>query len=423
MRRALLPALVLLSLSLGGMPALAEPVPAVPAPGDAVVVTAAVRTPDGGLVFRSRPASSAARGEALADRWDDDRGVVAADVGHRVTAAAVDRYRPLQWGLDTLHAEQSWTTATGTGVVVAVVDTGVQGDHPDLVGQVLPPIDLVEPSATRTVSIDPNGHGTHVAGIVAAATGNGIGVAGLAPGARVLPVRVLDADGSGYDDDVAEGVVRAVDAGAQVVNLSLGGPEQSDLLEAAVQYALAHGVVVVSAAGNEGLTGSPVEYPAATPGVLAVGATDSADQLASFSSTGSFVDLVAPGVSIASTGNGGQYWYLDGTSMAAPFVSASAALLLSAHVPAAQVAQRLQETARDLGAPGRDDRFGSGLVDVVAALRPVPATTAPAVLAPVSAPVSVPGTSPVAAPVSAPVLPPAPRSSTCRSAARSRATC
>lgn len=287
-----------------------------------------------------------------------------------------DKYRTAQWALTTLRAEKTWTVTTGVGasgtpVTVAVVDTGVQRNHPDLAGVVLSGIDLVADNPASTDgSNDENGHGTHVAGIVGAIANNSIGVAGLAPGVRILPVRVLDGDGSGYDSDVADGIVKAVDRGAGVINLSVGGGTEAGATGQAVKYALSKNVVVVAAAGNERQDGNAISYPAADDGVIGVAATDSSNKDAPFSNTGAYVDLAAPGVSIWSTYKGSTYKALSGTSMATPYVSAAAALARSVApglTPAA-VTDLLERTATDLDAPGRDDATGYGLVDPYAAV-------------------------------------------------------
>lgn len=387
-------------------------VPPVAADEPGVRVAALVRTGEGGLEVQTRRAGSLGQGRALADAWEDERGVVVADVEHGVHATAVDPLRAEQWGLDRLAAEPTWTRTTGRGVVVAVIDTGVQSDHPDLAGQVLPVIDVLDPTATGGPATDLNGHGTHVAGVVAALSGNGTGGSGLAPDARVLPVRVLAADGSGRDSDVAAGVLKAVDAHADVLNLSLGGTTRSPVLSSAIGYAVAHGVVVVAAAGNDGAGTNPVEYPAAEPGVLGVGAVDVHDVLAPFSSTGSYVDLVAPGVQVLSTLKGSGYGWGSGTSMAAPFVSASAALLLAAGVPRTEVADRLVASAQDLGAPGRDPSYGAGMVDVrdalpaAAATAPAAATTVPPAVPVVAAPLTADVPAVVPAPSTVPTITP-----------------
>ncbi|MDT7573589.1 MAG: hypothetical protein QOE05_3763 [Actinomycetota bacterium] len=328
-------------------------------------VVAVVRDSSGHLTFRR------GHGHALASRWRREPGVIAADVDHRVHTAA-DPLQSSQWGLTTLHATTAWANGDGTGQVIGVVDTGVDASHPDLAGAVLPGTDIVAPGGDGR--IDPNGHGTHVAGVIAAIAGNGVGGAGLAAGASVLPVRVMQADGSGWDSDAAAGLVWAADHGATVVNLSFGGPDRSTVMDQAVQYALSKGVSVVVAAGNEGEVGDPVEWPAASPGVIAVGAVDALGRRAAWSSSGSHLALVAPGVDILSTVPIGAadptgYATWSGTSMAAPFVTAAVALLRKSQpvlTPAA-VRERLVATADDLGAVGFDPEYGAGRVNLLAA--------------------------------------------------------
>ena len=298
-------------------------------------------------------------------------GAVAVSVDHRVQTQQTesnDTDRWAQWALNRLSAENLWAQQPGDGVTVAVVDTGVDAAHPDLAGVVLPGTDLVAPGGDG--SADGNGHGTHVAGIVAAVADNGQGVAGLAQGVRILPVRVLDDSGAGWSSDIAKGIIWATDHGAAVINLSLGDHTSDQVTATAVQYAEDHDVVVVAAAGNDRQNGDPVTYPAAYPGVIGVAATDSQDAVAAFSETGSFVDLAAPGVHIASTYPPATYVYLSGTSMATPFVSAAAALLKAAdpQLTPAQATSALESSAGDLGPAGRDDDFGYGLVDPAAAL-------------------------------------------------------
>ncbi|MFZ5848526.1 MAG: S8 family serine peptidase [Actinomycetota bacterium] len=283
----------------------------------------------------------------------------------RTALSGTDPRRPDQWALNRLAAEQTWDNATGQGAVVAVVDTGVDGTHPDLTGQLTAAgFDFVTDSGDGRVDL--NKHGTHVAGIVAAVQGNSVGVAGLAPQAKVMPIRVLDANGSGYNSDVAQGVTYAADHGADVINLSLGGSYADPVLQSAVNYALGKGVIVVAAAGNERTEGNPVTYPAAFPGVVAVAATTDADASSWFSNTGSYVDVAAPGSSILSTVPGGGYVKLNGTSMATPYVAATAALAVDGTdgaLTSAQFESALAKSAVDLGATGRDDYFGAGLVN------------------------------------------------------------
>jgi subtilisin family serine protease len=397
-------AAALLVAALPALPALASDSPSDSTP---LRVTAVVRDAHGHLTFRHGDVRGSAAAKGLAKRWRAESGVVAADVAHPIhISGAPDPLAPQQWALSTLQAAQ---VGDATGQVVAVVDTGVDATHPDLAGVVLAGTDFVSPGGDGRN--DPNGHGTHVSGIIAAVGDNGIGVAGLAQGAKILPVRVMGADGSGYDSDAAAGVVWASDHGANVINLSLGGPDRSTVMDSAVQYALSKGVSVVVAAGNDATpTADPVEWPAADPGVLAVGAVDSSGIRPSWSSTGAHLAVAAPGVDILSTvpvttqdPSGYASW--SGTSMAAPFVSAAAALLRHTQpgLTAAGVRSRLMATADDLGLPGFDSLYGAGRVDVLAAegrtqtVAQTPASPAPS-----------PSQSVAPSPVPVPVLTPAP---------------
>ena len=253
-------------------------------------------------------------------------GVVAVGVDHRVQSLgqATDPLRPRQWGLTAVHAELAWSIGTGSGAVVAVIDSGVDGSHPDLTAG------MVSGKNTRNdrgdysaPDSDNNGHGTHVAGIIAARANNGKGIAGVAPEAQIMPVKVLDADGSGWMADVIEGIVWAADHGADVINMSLGGPD-ADFSAAAVQYAQSRGVVVVAAAGNEGST--QAMYPAALPGVVSVSALDDSGAVDNYSNTGESIDIAAPGRRSSRRYPVG-YQSMSGTSMAAPHVAGVAALI------------------------------------------------------------------------------------------------
>ncbi|MBB5110281.1 type VII secretion-associated serine protease mycosin [Micromonospora echinospora] len=281
-----------------------------------------------------------------------------------------DHVRDEQWQLEKLRAKTAWRTSTGRGVVVAVIDSGVDASHPDLAGQVLPGLDLVTPDGSD--GPDPVGHGTTVAGLIAGRADDDRGVVGLAPDAKILPVRVLDAENR-YDDAliIAKAVRWAVDNGAQVVNLSLGGSSDSAALAAALDYAFARDVVVVACTGNLATsTTTKVWYPAREPGVLAVaGLERSGENLWSGSITGHETVLSAPATALYGARPEG-YWRVQGTSFAAPLVAATAALVRSRYpkMSAGDVVNRLISTARDLGPTGRDDRFGYGLVDPVAAL-------------------------------------------------------
>nr|MDT0662631.1 type VII secretion-associated serine protease mycosin [Micromonospora sp. DSM 115978] len=296
---------------------------------------------------------------------------------------STDMARDEQWQLDAFDIQAAWRVSTGAGVTVAVIDSGVDGSHPDLAGQVLPGIDLVanpgDPQSEPEPVVgagdgqnDPVGHGTTVAGLIAGRNDDSRGVVGLAPHAKILPVRVLDEENR-YDDAliVAKGVRWAVDNGARVVNLSLGGTGESPALAAALDYAFARDVVVIACTGNASASSTnEVWYPAREPGVVAVaGLERDSDALWSGSITGVETALTAPATGLLGARPGG-FWRVQGTSFAAPLVAASAALVRARwpEMPAGDVVNRLISTARDLGPVGRDDQFGFGMVNPIAAL-------------------------------------------------------
>jgi subtilisin family serine protease len=320
--------------------------------------------------------ADAARSTSASLESDPDLDVVAVEPDQPMSTQAVgttggDPYRSQQWALDDLGAENAWGTSTGDGVDIAVVDTGVTGSHPDFAGRICSGVAYLGSTGAAQLgqgTTDGNGHGTHVAGIAAAGSGDGVGIAGVAPSARLIPVRVLDAQGHGSSSDVARGITWAVDHGAEVVNLSLGGPH-SVAVDTAVAYAESHGVVVVAAAGNDGPTGA-ANYPAALDTPIAVASYDQGGEISWFSTAGGYVDVAAPGSGIVSTYKDGRWTYMSGTSMATPHVTGTVALLL-AHEPAlrpAQVRARVTATAVDTGPIGHDSSFGWGWLDPVAAL-------------------------------------------------------
>lgn len=228
-----------------------------------------------------------------------------------------------QYALQKISAPQGWTVTTGSAsVVIAIVDTGVDMAHQDLAGKIVPGYDFVNNDNNAD---DDNGHGTHCAGIAAAVTNNARGVAGVDWNARIMPVKVLSASGSGSFAAIANGITWAVDNGADVISLSLGGSSGSTTLQSAVDYAWSRNVVVVAAAGNSNT--SAASYPAFYTNCIAVGSTDQNDARSSFSNFGSWVDVAAPGSSILSTYDGNTYATLSGTSMAAPAVAGLAGLL------------------------------------------------------------------------------------------------
>ncbi|WP_045742006.1 S8 family peptidase [Actinoplanes rectilineatus] len=339
-------------------------------------------------------------------RADDAVSVeVDAEVSALDVPADNDPYRGQQWDLGKIRVGDAWKQSTGAGVVVAVLDTGVDAAHPDLAGHVLDGYDAITDSAGG--GTDTQGHGTHVAGTIAAATGNGVGVAAVAPDVRILPVRVLGTDGTGYMSDTAEGIIWAADHGAQVINMSLGASAKVTAVTNAIAYARSKGVTVVAAAGNSRAQGSPVNYPGADAGVIGVAATDSTDTVASYSNAGDYVDVAAPGSGILSTyptAKGNGYAYMNGTSMATPHVAAVAALL-KAFQPSLTpdgIESALESSAVDLGAAGRDNDYGYGRIDAAAALAAVtPAgstpTTAPTTTVPTTATTTAPTTEPTTA--------------------------
>jgi hypothetical protein len=296
-------------------------------------------------------------------------------------------YGAYQWNMEKINAPQAWGQSDGSGQTIAVLDSGVDLTHPDLVAKLVTGYDFVNDDSDPS---DDEGHGTHVAGIAAAATNNGIGVAGTGWGARIMPIKVLDATGLGFQSDIASGVEWAADQGARILNLSLGGPTPSTAIKDAIDYAHGKGALVVASSGNSFDEGNPVIYPAAYNYVLAVAATDNLDQHASYSSSGSYVDVAAPGGDpsgssdpdpahwIESTfwrgyGSGFPvtgYNALAGTSQAAPHVAGLAALILARNSTLTndQVANIIQNTAEDLGSPGRDDLFGYGRINAGAAV-------------------------------------------------------
>ncbi|MDQ1459514.1 MAG: hypothetical protein QOI08_998, partial [Actinomycetota bacterium] len=276
--------------------------------------------------------------------------------------------------LAPLRLDRTWDIAKGSDITVAVVDTGVDRTHPDLVGGLVDGHNVVDPNRPPD---DDNGHGTMVTGIVAARTNNQRGVVGIAPGAKVMPIKVLDANGSGTDTDIAIGIDWARTHHVNVINLSLGGSFDDPMLAAAVQNAIAANIVVVAAAGNDGA--ETIGFPASYPGVLAVSATSHTGALTSFSSYGWRIDVAAPGLDITSTAFDGSYATESGTSFSSPIVAGVAALVRAKHPTwtQAQVAAQIRDTARDFGLPGVDPAFGHGIVDPLGAVGGPPAAPHP----------------------------------------------
>ena len=286
----------------------------------------------------------------------------------------------LEWGVDRIDADLAWAISRGFGVNVAIIDTGIDKDHADLVDNLKGGVNFVSKSPVKPADPnrwdDDNGHGTHVAGIVAAVD-NEIGVIGTAPEAYLWAVKVLDRNGSGYVSDVIDGINWAVNNGMQVVNMSLGTASDIQALNDAVDTAYNVGLVLVAAAGNSGDgdgTTNEVIYPAKYSSVIAVAATASDDSTPYWSSEGEEVELAAPGVSIRSTWNNGLYNTISGTSMASPHAAGTVALVLTTAVGSydldgdgiwdpVEVRANLQATADDVNNDGKDNFYGYGLVD------------------------------------------------------------
>lgn len=312
------------------------------------------------------PGALAALAAAPGVRFAEPQHVV------RMTRTPNDPLFRDQWSLQAARLPKAWDRTTG-GVLVAVLDSGVDGGHPDLTGKVVAGGDFVDGDADPT---DEQGHGTAVAGVVAARSNDRSGIAGASWGATILAERVLDHDGVGSGCAAAVAMVDAADAGAKVINLSLSGPAETcpQVYRYAVEHAREAGAVVIAATGNSAHEGNPVGYPAACDGVVAVGATDRSGKRAFFSSYGPHVDLVAPGQDLPvllREGAGDYGWeFGSGTSYAAPLVAGVAALVL-ARTPGLtpdQVEARLTGTAKDLGARGRDAGTGAGLLDAARAV-------------------------------------------------------
>ena len=320
-------------------------------------------------------------------------GVTSISSEKKVRASFVpdDSYVDFQWGLDTINAYEAWDITRGEHeVVVAVLDTGIDWNHPDIAANIWNDSDGYHgfnfiddnnlPMDDNINAYDESGtwlpnqytyHGTHVAGVVGAVINNAIGVAGMAQ-VRLMAVKVMNDSGEGTDAMVASGIYYAVQNNAQIITMSLGVDGASTSLRNAVDYASREGCVMVAAAGNSG--SSYVSYPAAYPQVIAVGATDSTDRLASFSNYGLNLDVMAPGVSIYSTqGGGANYQYLSGTSTAAPYVAGTAALMLSINpaLTPVDIGDFLNSSARDISRTGYDTMTGWGIVDAFGAVESV----------------------------------------------------
>jgi serine protease len=297
----------------------------------------------------------------------------------RTSSSVNDPYYSYQWHFDEVNAAAAWSSSIGSGTVVAVIDTGVTSGPYDGINNIVSGYNFVSSSSNAA---DDNGHGTHVAGTIAQASNNSAGVAGLAYGADIMPIKSLDSSGSGYTSDVVAGINWAVSNGADVINMSLGSSSYSSSEATAVLNAWQAGVFVAAATGNS--YSNTVEYPAAYTGAVAVGATAYAGSLPAYSNTGSAIDLVAPGGNTSVDANGDgyadgvlqetfsgsswSYYFFQGTSMATPHVAAAAAMLMANGATNEEALDALEATAFDLGSTGWDSSHGWGLIQVDDAL-------------------------------------------------------
>lgn len=308
-------------------------------------------------------------GGAGIEQWQSSisrrKDVIYAEPDYIVRAASSnDPYSPDLYSHSLFDLDHAWAISRGSSAVtVAVIDTGVDLNHPDLIDRLADGYDFVD---RDSLAMDGHGHGTHCAGIVGATADNNIGVAGVAPLTTIVPVRVLGNDGSGSVSTVIEGIDYAVAHGAKVLSLSLGTSSPSQAMTDAVARAIASGATVFAAAGNAGT--SDRTYPAADGLCIAVASTDSAKARSSFSNFGSWVQVAAPGSNILSTGLGGTYVRMSGTSMATPHAAGVAALLyanLGSEASSQVIKERLTQTAEPIG-----PFVSSGFINPVAALRP-----------------------------------------------------
>ena len=309
---------------------------------------------------------------------------------------ANDPYLGSEWHINKVNAPAAWDVTQGSGIIIAILDSGVDGTHPDLAAQMVPGFNFMD---NNTNTADVNGHGTAVAGVAAASTNNGMGVAGVAGQARIMPVRIADANAYAYYSTIAQGITYAADHGARIANCSYGGVAGSAAIQSAAQYMKSKGGLVFVSAGNNGVD----ENILPTTTMIAVSATDETDNRTSWSSYGNFVSLAAPGITYT-TSRGGNYDQWMGTSFSSPLAAGVAALMMAAKpsLDSPQVEKLMFSTAVDIGAAGRDIYYGYGRVDASAAVKAAAAsvstvdTQAPAVA--ISAPLgssSVSGLVPV----------------------------
>jgi subtilisin family serine protease len=278
------------------------------------------------------------------------------------------------WGVTLLGVPSLWRETKGEGIKVGVLDTGIALEHPDLKSAILEARDFTR---SPSQAYDAQGHGTHVAGIIAARR-NANGIVGVAPESKIIIAKVLNDEGSGTSADIVAGIRWAVETGADILSMSLGSPEPDEEIHQALLFAIAKGVFVITAAGNEGPELDTVGYPAGFPEMVAVGSIDRTKKLSSFSSRGRQVDIVAPGDQITSCYPPRSYAVLSGTSMATPFVSGVVALMLAKHrklggkspVQTQQdMIEHLCRSADDAGKAGFDPLYGCGIINPAKLIR------------------------------------------------------
>ncbi len=304
--------------------------------------------------------------EATVQALARDPQVESAEVDRLVRpeiTVANDPYFASAWHLAMIGAPAAWDIAKGAGVTVAILDSGVDGTHPDLAGKLVPGWNLVDNNSNTS---DVYGHGTMVAGVVGAASNNGLGVTSIAWDAAIMPVRVALTDGSAYISTIANGIIYAADHGAQIANASFATLTGSPTIQSAANYMRSKGGLVVVAAGNYGVLDSTPN----TDAVISVSATNSSDALTSWSSYGPYIDVSAPGENILTTTNGGGYASVSGTSFSSPITCAVLALMKSANPSLSNVVLEslLKSTAVDLGTPGYDQYYGYGRINAAAAV-------------------------------------------------------
>ncbi len=283
-----------------------------------------------------------------------------------------------QYALQRIEAQDAWEVTQGrSGIIVAVIDTGIDADHPDLKGKLVKGYDFLDNDTTPEDTV---GHGTFVASLIAANNNDEVGISGVAPGVKIMPLKVLSGKNNASSYTIARAIRYAVDNGAKVINMSLGSPAASRYIKSAVEYAINKNVVVVAASGNEGNEENYPNYPASFEGVISVGATTSRDTIASFSTYNSGVNISAPGSNVIGARSSinqicrpyrtNDYCVASGTSFASPYVAGAAALVLSVNpnLTPAQVESILENSAQDLGTKGKDNYYGYGRLDVAKAV-------------------------------------------------------